>query len=166
VERSRVRFPMRSLDFSVVLILCSHIMALGSTHRQTEIFRGAKCGRRLRLTTSPTSHNLMCLCGVLQGQFYLYFTLLPSQIFGTDTWIQNEHVIPTVFPGYSYKRNISFGSGAARRLLSLLRSLRFSKGACNKCAEINFAVTSTLGMGGGGASKSMHHFKGSRCLNP
>jgi hypothetical protein len=67
-------------------------MALGSTQPLTEMntknLHGGKGGRRLRLTTLPpsasrlstekvgasTSHNPMGLHGLLQGEFYLFFT--------------------------------------------------------------------------------------------
>jgi hypothetical protein len=61
-ERSRVRFPMRSLDFFNLPNSSSRTMALGSTQPLTEMSTrnlsgegGIKGGWRVRLTTSPSS---------------------------------------------------------------------------------------------------------------
>jgi hypothetical protein len=58
--RSRVLFPMRSLDFSVDLILPAALWAMRSTQPLTEMStrnlrKGVKGGRRVRLTISPPS---------------------------------------------------------------------------------------------------------------
>jgi hypothetical protein len=92
-KRSRVRFPVRSWDFSNWPSSSSRIMALGSTQPLTEMSirnvpGGVKGGRRVRLTTLPPSvsrlfkenvgastfHKPTSLHGLLQGQLYLYFT--------------------------------------------------------------------------------------------
>jgi hypothetical protein len=84
-ERSRVRIPMRSLDFS------SRTMALGSTQPLTEIstrnFSGGK-GLQVREAGNPhrhlwadslenvgasTSHNPVGLHGLLQDSFTLFY---------------------------------------------------------------------------------------------
>jgi hypothetical protein len=56
--RSRVRFPMKSLDFSIDLIL----PALGSTQPLTEMstmnLPGVKGGRRVRLTLPPSMSRM------------------------------------------------------------------------------------------------------------
>jgi hypothetical protein len=64
--RSRVRFPMRSLDFAIDLILPS----LGSTQPLTEMstrnLLGIKFERRVRLTASPPRMCQLCRkCGSL-----------------------------------------------------------------------------------------------------
>jgi hypothetical protein len=49
--RSRFRIPMRSLDFSVDVILRAATMGLGYEYQESSW--GVKSGRRVRLTTSP-----------------------------------------------------------------------------------------------------------------
>jgi hypothetical protein len=91
--RSRVRFPMRSLDVFNWLNLSRRTVSLGSTQPLTEMstrnlpgaYRAA--GRRVMLTISQpsvnqlsrenvgssTSYNPMCLQGLLQGQLYVFY---------------------------------------------------------------------------------------------
>jgi hypothetical protein len=81
--RSRVRFPMRSLDVFNLANFSSLTLALGSTQPLTELSTrnipgGLKGGRRVRLTSSQPfvsrfsrkcgmSHNRMGLHSLLQG---------------------------------------------------------------------------------------------------
>jgi hypothetical protein len=61
VERSPVRFPMRSLDFLIDLIFQPHcgseVDSASNRNEYQEHSWRVKCGRRVRLTTLPPSAN-------------------------------------------------------------------------------------------------------------
>jgi hypothetical protein len=84
--RSRVRVPMKSLDFSIDLILPRHnygpgVDSASNRNEYQESFWGVKGGRRVRLTILPpsvnrlsrenvgtsNSHNPMGFHGLLRG---------------------------------------------------------------------------------------------------
>jgi hypothetical protein len=88
--RSRVRFPMRSLDFSIDLILPSRTMALGSTQPLTEmsipgIFLGVKGGRSVGQTTSPQSVSRLSRSIVLN----IFCSRTPRCNFSSTLYPQN-----------------------------------------------------------------------------